>query len=89
MVLIVKWFYKTDLLCQVVETEITNDLINFNDNEITRWCLKNTAMQIWDTGLIMPIKAQGMSNKRIDGAVALIITYEILRRYRSEFMGAL
>lgn len=74
---------------KLVETEITNDLINFNDNEITRWCLKNTAMQIWDTGLIMPIKAQGMSNKRIDGAVALIITCEILRRYRSEFMGAL
>lgn len=74
---------------KLVETEIGNDLINLNDNSITKWCLKNTAVQMWDSGLIMPIKVQGQSSKRIDGAVALIITYEILRRYRSEFMGAL
>lgn len=74
---------------KLLETELNNGLVNFNNNPITKWCLRNTAVQIWDSGLIMPIKVQGQSSKRIDGAVALIINYEMMRRYRSEFMGAL
>lgn len=71
---------------KLVESELNSNLINLNNNPITHWCLKNTAVQMWDTRLIMPIKIQGQASKRIDGSVALIIVYEILRRFRSEFM---
>ena len=74
---------------KVVEADLHNQIINFNDNEIDKWCLKNTSVQVWDTGLMMPIKMKGNASCRIDGAVTLIILYEIFRRYRSEFMFAL
>lgn len=74
---------------KLVEADIQNELINYNDNPIDKWCLRNTSVQVWDTGHIMPIKIKGNSARRIDGAVSLIILYEVLRRYRSEFMNSL
>lgn len=74
---------------RLVEADINQELINYNNNEIDKWCLKNTSVQIWDTGHMMPVKIKGNASKRIDGAVSLIIVYETLRRYRSEFMNAL
>lgn len=44
---------------RLVEADIQDELINFNNNEIDRWCLENTAVQVWDTGHIMPIKIKG------------------------------
>lgn len=74
---------------RLVEADIKDQLINLNDNEIDKWCLKNTSVQVWDTGLMMPIKMKGNPSCRIDGAVTLIILYEVFRRYKSEFMMAL
>lgn len=74
---------------RLVEADIKDELINYNDNEIDKWCLSNTSVQVWDTGHIMPIKLKGNSSKRIDGSLSLIMVYEMLRRYRSEFMNNL
>ena len=74
---------------RLVEADIQDELINFNNNEIDRWCLENTAVQVWDTGHIMPIKIKGQSAKRIDGTLSLVMSYEMLRRYRTEFMNTL
>lgn len=74
---------------RLVEADIKSQLINFNDNPIDKWCLKNTSVQIWDTGHMMPVKIKGDSAHRIDGAVALIILYEVYRRYKSEFINAI
>lgn len=74
---------------RLVEADIRDQLINRNDNEIDIWCLGNTSIQLWDTGHMMPIKIKGQANRRIDGTLAEIMVYEMLRRYRSEFMNAL
>lgn len=73
---------------RLVEAEIKDQLVNFNNNEIDKWCMKNTSVQMWDTGHMMPVKIKGKASHRIDGAVSLIILYEILRRYRTEFMAS-
>ena len=70
---------------KLVEADLRDGLINYNNNEIDTWCLKNTAAQIWDTGHTMPIKIAGQPGRRIDGSLSLIMAYEMLRRWRSEF----
>jgi hypothetical protein len=60
-----------------------------NENEIDKWCLLNTSVQVWDTGHIMPVKIKGQAARRIDGTLSLIMCYEMLRRYRTEFQNAL
>ena len=74
---------------RLVEADIRDQLIAFNDNPIDRWCLMNTSVQVWDTGHIMPIKIKGQASRRIDGTLSLIMTYEMLRRYRTDIMNAL
>ena len=74
---------------RLVEADLKDKLINYNNNPITAWCLSNTAVKVWDTGLIMPVKIKGQPARRKDGTDALIDTYEMLRRYKTEFMGAL
>lgn len=74
---------------RLVEADIRDQLINYNDNEIDKWCLSNTSVQVWDTGHIMPIKIKGQANRRIDGTLSLIMTYEMLRRYRTEMINAM
>lgn len=74
---------------RLVEADLRDQLIAFNDNPIDKWCLTNTAVQVWDTGHIMPIKIKGQASRRIDGTLSLIMSYEMLRRYRTEMMNAL
>lgn len=70
---------------RLVEADIKDGVINYNGNPIDIWCLENTSVQIWDTGHIMPVKVKGQAARRIDGALALIDVYEMLRRYRTDF----
>ena len=74
---------------RLVEADIRDQLIMLNDNEIDKWCIKNTSVQVWDTGMIMPIKIKNQPGRRIDGCVSLIIAYEMLRRYRTEITNSL
>lgn len=72
---------------KVCEADLKARLVNYNENDIDRWCLKNAAMELDNAGNCQAVKQK--STMRIDGAVTLIILYEVLRRYRSEFMKAL
>ena len=74
---------------RLVEADIRDQLINRNDNEIDKWCLSNTSVQIWDTGHIMPVKIKGQASRRIDGTLSEIMVYEMLRRYKTEMLNAL
>lgn len=74
---------------RLVEADIRDQLIAYNDNEIDKWCLMNTSVQIWDNGMIMPIKIKGQASRRIDGTLSLIMAYEMLRRYKTEMNNAL
>ena len=69
---------------KLVEADLKSKVINYNENDMDKWCLKNCAMQVDDLGIIQPVKIS--ANMRIDGAVTLIILYETLRRFRSDFM---
>lgn len=74
---------------RLVEADIRDQLIAYNDNPIDRWCLSNTSVQVWDTGHIMPVKIKGQAARRIDGTLSLIMAYEMLRRYKTEIMNTL
>lgn len=74
---------------RLVEAELRDELINYDDNAIDRWCLANTSVQLWNTGHIMPVKIKGQSARKIDGTLSLIMAYEMLRRYRTELHNAL
>ena len=71
---------------KLVEAELKARLINYNNNEIDKWCLGNAAMEMDNLGNVMCVKVNNQRSKRIDGAVTLIILYEIFRRHRSEFV---
>lgn len=74
---------------KLVEADLKAQIINYNNNEIDRWCLSNAACEVDNVGNCQAVKIQGQPAKRIDGAVTFIIAYEIFRRYRSEYMQML
>ena len=71
---------------KLVEADFKGKLINYNNNDIDRWCYGNAAMEVDNLGNCQAVKIEGQPAKRIDGAVTLIIAYEMYRRYRSEFV---
>lgn len=70
---------------KLTEAELKSKAINYARNPVDRWCLKNCCCQVDNIGNIQPVKARGQNSKRIDGALTLIMIYEIYRRYRSDF----
>lgn len=64
------------------EAEFKSRRINYNENPVDQWCFGNAAMEMDNAGNVQAVKIQHA--KRIDGAVTLIIAYEMLRRYRSD-----
>lgn len=73
---------------RALEADLKRKALNYNNNEVDRWCLKNTAVKTNNIGLIMPVKKYGTSKNRIDGALSGIITYAVLNRFRSEYRSA-
>ena len=72
---------------KLVEADLKDQIINYNNDEMDKWNLGNCSMEIDNTGQVRPIKINSQKSKRIDGAVTLIILYETFRRYRSDFMS--
>lgn len=71
---------------KLVEAELKSRKINYGGNEMDKWCLRNCACEVDNVGNIQPVKIKGQPSRRIDGAVTLIMIYEMLRRYRSDYM---
>ncbi len=74
---------------KLVEAELKSRSINYNQNDMDRWCLGNASIQIDSLGNIMCVKISNNEKRRIDGAVTLIILYEVFRRHRDEMMSIL
>lgn len=68
---------------KLVESDFRHQLINYNENEMDKWCLKNASIKVNDLAQCICIKTE--PSKRIDGAVTLIILYEMYRQNRTEF----
>lgn len=71
---------------KLLEADLRDQTIWFNENEIDRWCLLNTSVQVWDTGHIMPVKIKKQASRRIDGTLTFIMCEEMYRRYKTEIL---
>lgn len=69
-----------------VEADLKDNLINYNQNPMDKWCLENTSIKIDSYGRIMPVKVQDIKLRHIDGAVTLIMCYAVLDRYKREYL---
>lgn len=69
---------------KLCENDFKHQLINYNENEVDKWCLKNGLIDVDSRGRCLCVKTEAA--KRIDGAVTFIILYEMFRRYRTEFL---
>lgn len=67
----------------LTEAEFKKRAINYNNNAVDRWCLKNSCLKLNDRrqGLIVKVN----QHQKIDGSVALVSLYEMYRRCRSDF----
>lgn len=72
---------------KLVEADLKSKLINYGNNPIDKWCLENTALNVNSREDIMPVKVQGKDDKKIDGAVTLIIAYRIYIDNRTEYLS--
>lgn len=68
---------------KLAEADLKHQLINYKNNEIDKWCLKNSGLQVDKKGFSLIVKLE--QQKRIDGAVCLAILYETYRRFRTEY----
>ena len=68
---------------KLLEADFTHRLVNYNDNEVDKWCLKNACLKVNDRGQCLIVKAE--ASKRIDGAVCKAILYEMYRQNRTEW----
>ena len=69
---------------KLCENDFRHQLINYNQNPIDAWCLKNSGIEIKSaTGDCLIVKQE--PHKKIDGAVCLAILYEMYRRYRTQY----
>jgi phage terminase large subunit-like protein len=71
---------------KLVEIDLRSKLVVYNNNPIDKWCLENTAFVMNSKQEIMPVKIQGKEDKKIDGAVTMIIAYRVYIDNRSEFL---
>ena len=68
---------------KMVETDLKHRQI-IGLNTVDRWCLSNCALKLDAKGYGLVVKIDGQDSRRIDGAVSLIIAYEMYRRYQSD-----
>ena len=74
---------------RLLEADIRDQSVWFNDNPIDKWCLTNTSVQVFDTGHLMPVKIKNQASRRIDGTLSAVMCYEMLRRYKTELQNFL
>lgn len=68
---------------KLLEADFMHRIVNYNDNEVDKWCLKNASIKVNDFGQCICVKSE--DGKKIDGAVTKIILYEMYRQNRTEF----
>lgn len=71
---------------RLLEADLKSKDVIYNNNKLDVYCLKNTAIRTNNIGQIMPVKVQGQSKNRIDGALGFIIFYAILSMHKTEYL---
>lgn len=73
---------------KLLEADLRAKAINYGDNPVDRWCLGNVGLKMDNLGQIQPVKVNDQANRRIDGAVTMIICYALLKEHRTEYLQA-
>jgi len=71
---------------KLVEADLSSKILIYNDHPIDKFCLENTALAVNNKMEQMPTKVQGKDEKKIDGAVTMIIAYRVYVDNRTEFL---
>ena len=68
---------------RLAESDLKAGLINYNENPVDRFCLKNACVKTNEKRQALCVKTN--NENKIDGAVTLIGVYEMYRRHKNEF----
>ncbi len=68
---------------KLLEADFTHKLVNYNNNDVDKWCLNNACLKVNDLSQCLIVKNE--PSRRIDGAVCQAILYEMYRQNRTEF----
>lgn len=71
---------------KLLEADLIEKKVNYNNNPVTKWCLLNTAVKRDENDNIRPDKSDN-KRARIDGAVSLIVAYSVLMANYNEYMN--
>ena len=69
---------------RLLEADLKNHALNYNDNPIIKWCLANIQTKADVNGNIQSSKLNSRL-KRIDGTVPTIIAYATLTKYKLDY----
>lgn len=72
---------------QMVEQDLKSKLIVYDNDDLDKFCLKNTAMDMNKYGQIKPMKDKDKPILRIDGTAALIDCYFIYNEYKPDYLA--
>ena len=67
---------------KLTESDFKHKLIYYNNHAVDKWCFGNAGLKVDNNGCLI-VKTE--TKKRIDGAVCLVILYEMYRRYRTDY----
>ena len=71
---------------KILESDLKEKKINYNNNPILKWCLSNTQIETDKNENIRPIKGKNQK-QRIDGAMSLIDAYVILQEKYNDYIA--
>lgn len=71
---------------KTLATDLEAKKINYNNNQITKWCLTNTRIEVDKNDNIRPVKGKN-SKQRIDGTVSLIDAYVVYQRHYEDYLN--
>lgn len=73
---------------KLLESDLTEKKINYNNNNLLKWCLTNTCIEADKNENIRPVKGKS-AKRRIDGAVSLLDAYVVLYENKENFQNML
>ena len=73
-----------DNAIKMLETDLCSHIVS-GSNDMDKWCYGNASLKVDSRGLGILAKIDNQPSRRIDGAVAAAIAYEIYRRHRTDY----
>lgn len=72
---------------QTLETDLKENILCYQNNDVTKWCLTNVEMVADRNGNIMPKKVNDQRHRKIDGMAVILNTYVSFCANRDYYLG--